>query len=89
MMLWLINGNGSSLRIFQKLLGFRIVFCFDLLIVKEVLFVACVLVYLEAVIVEVVFALPAANVGDCYVERLRWTFVCLGTADSRKNLYFY
>jgi hypothetical protein len=51
------------LRVFEQLLCFWIVFCFDLFVVDKGLFGAGVFVDLETVVVEVVFCLVSADIS--------------------------
>lgn len=55
-----------DVRIFQELLGFRVVFSFDFLVVEKVFLCAGVVVELEAVAVERVVQLVPAHVVDGY-----------------------
>ena len=69
------------LRIFEELLSLGVILSLDLFVVEKVLLYACVLVELEALLVEGEFLLTAADVMDCHVEWLDRSLVSLGLAN--------
>jgi hypothetical protein len=75
-----VDEGMRHVRIFEQLLGLRVVLCLDLLVVNKLLLAAFVLVDLEAVVVEVVVWLVAGDVVDGHVQRLGGAEVCLRAA---------
>lgn len=56
--------HGHYSHIFQELFNFRVVFCLNLLLVKELFLLACMLCKLKTMAVKGVFILVSTNIVD-------------------------
>jgi hypothetical protein len=66
-----------NLRILQKLIDFRVIFCLDLLVIGEILFLAFMFIDLETMAVQIIIALIARYIRDQNILCNEWPFICV------------
>jgi hypothetical protein len=80
---WQISVKKNNLRSLQQLFDLRVVGSLDLFVVQGVLFLALMVVYLEAMLIKTVQLLLAANIRDGHIKRFRWSLIRLRFTDIR------